>query len=96
MLHLLGGPGVGGPAEVGIVAEHAVEVDGVVRAVPLHHGGGLHQRDQLGVRPGGIEPVPGHVLEAPMLHRPVRTVRSRVAKLPSIRGIWKGGGIREA
>jgi hypothetical protein len=96
VLHLFGGPGIGSPAEVGVVAEHAVEVDGVVRAVPLHHRGGLHQGDQLGVRHGGIEPVPGHVLEAPMLHRRIRTVRSRAAKLASIRGIRKGGRIREA
>src|SRR5689334_18744953 len=78
--------------EIRIVDEHAVEVGGVVGAVALDHGRRLHQGDEVEVRLGGIEPVPRNVLDTPMLHRGVRTVRSRVAKLPWIGWIRKGGG----
>ena len=89
MLHFLIRPVVGGLAEVGIVAEHAVEVDRIVGAIPLHHGGGFDQGNQIRIDLGGIEAVPGHILDAPMLHGEFRTVGRSRGYLAPIGGIRK-------
>ena len=92
MLHFLLRPVVGGLAEVRVVAEHAVEVDRVVGAVPLHHGGGLHQRHQFGIRPWrdrtGPRPRP-RCANASWFSPHSSTQRRDV---PPIGGIRKGAG----
>ena len=55
-------------AEIGVVVEHAAQVDGIVGAVAFHHGGGLHQRDDRRIQPGGVEAVPRDIGDLPVFH----------------------------
>jgi hypothetical protein len=73
VLHLLLRPGGDDRLELRVVGEHAVEIGGVVPAVEFHHGGGLHQLDDLRIDPRGIESGPGNLFQRPVLHRRATT-----------------------
>ena len=68
MLHFLICPVIGGGAEIRIVREDVVEVDGIVRAVAFHHGGGLDEGHDGGIDLGGVELVPGDGCDVPVFH----------------------------
>ena len=55
-------------AKAVIIVKHIVEISGVVAAVILHEGRGLHELYQLGVDFAWVELIPGNLVEGPMRH----------------------------
>jgi len=48
--------------------EHAAEIAGIIGAVLLDQARRLDDAQELGLDPGGIEAVPGNVVERPRSH----------------------------
>ena len=76
VLHLFFGPIVGCLAEIGIIVEHAAQIQGIVAPITLDHRRGFHQRHERGVHGRGIERVPGDIFDPPMFHLGVTPVGS--------------------
>ena len=68
VLHFLDCPMISGGAKIRIVREHPIEIDGIICAVALHHGGGLDERHNGGIDLGGVELVPGDGCDVPVFH----------------------------
>ena len=68
VLPLLDAPALRHPLEGGIVMEHAAEVLRVVGAVLLDQARRLDDAQEIGLDPGGVEAIPGDILERPRSH----------------------------
>ena len=67
MLDLFLGPGLRGGLKVSIAFEDVAKINCVVAAVELDHAGGLDNLHQLRIELGGLEILPGDIVQGPML-----------------------------